>query len=222
MIRKDYSNEFIMELNILELSSSHAFAAMEVDNTDSCITVIDEYELTTTDLSNYNILMITYFVDQEYLYRHKHIIENFLAEGKVVVFCGHVFRPWLPGCSLFMPKKINGYKDYVVKTISGAPLFDGVEIDDMVFNEGVAGFFARGYYYPPEKAEVCLTFTDGKVISYIDRHTTNGTIIVHGGRTLLGYKDAKNTTKKISEQTLVLLNKEICGGKNNEKNSSNL
>ena len=32
----------------------------------------------------------------------------------------------------------------------------------------------------------------------------------------------KNTTKKISEQALALLKEEVCGGKNNEKNSSNL
>ena len=112
------------------------------------------------------------------------------------------------GCVVFIPKKINSYKDYFVQTIPGAPLFDGVEVDDMVFNKGVAGFFARGYYYAPENAEVCLTFTDGKVITYIDRHTTNGTIIVHGSRNILGYKNAQNTTKKISEQALALLKKE--------------
>ncbi len=202
-----------MELKILELSASHAFGAEEAEKTDSYISVIDEYELESTDLSNYNVLMITYFVDQEYLYKHKEIIENFLNEGKVVLFCGHLFRQWLPGCSLFMPKKINGYKDYLVQAVPGAPLFDGVEIEDMVFNKGVAGFFARGYYYSPEKAEVCLTFTDGKVISYIDRHTTNGTIIVHAGRSILGYKNSKNTTKKISEQALALLKEEVYGGK---------
>ncbi len=167
-------------------------------------------------------MLITYFVDQEYLYKHKQIIENFLNEGKVVVFCGHLFRQWLPGCSLFMPKKINSYKDYLVQAVPGSPLFDGVEIEDMVFTKGVAGFFTRGYYYPPEKAEVCLTFTDGKIITYIDRHTTNGTIIVHGGRNILEYKNAENTTKKISEQALALLIEEVCGGINNEKNSSNL
>ena len=202
-----------MELKILELSASHAFGVSEVDNTDSYISVINEYDLESTDLSNYNILLITYFVDQEYLYKHKQIIEDFLNEGKVVIFCGHLFRQWLPGCSLFMPKKINGYKDYFVQTIPGAPLFDGVDIEELVVNKGVAGFFARGYYYAPEKAEVCLTFTDGKVISYIDRHTTNGTIIVHGGRNILDYKNAENSTKIISEQVLALLKEEVCGGK---------
>ena len=202
-----------MELNILELSASHAFGAGEIKKTDSHISVIDEYDLESIDLSNYNVLLINYFVDQEYLYKHKQIIESFLNKGNVVVFCGHLFRQWLPGCSLFMPKKINSYKDYFVQPVPGASLFDGVETEDMVFNKGVAGFFARGYYYAPEKAEVCLTFVDGKVISYIDRHTTNGTIIVHGGRNILGYKDAKNTTQKISEQTIALLKEEVCGGK---------
>ena len=202
-----------MELKILELSPSHAFGAEEIEKKDDYISVIDEYELESTDLSNYNILLVTYFADQEYLYKYKHIIESFLNEGKVVVFCGHLFRPWLPGCSLFMPKKINEYKDYFVQAVPGAPLFEGVEVEDMVLNKGVAGFFARGYYYAPEKAEVCLTFTDGKVISYIDRHTTNGTIIVHAGQNILGYKNAVDTKKKISEQALALLKQEVCGGK---------
>lgn len=202
-----------MELKILEVNASHAFGMKAVEQKDSYLSVIDEYELESTDLSQYNVLMITYFVDQEYLYKHKQIIENFLSEGKVVVFCGHLFRQWLPGCSLFMPKKLNSYNDYLVQTVPGASLFDGVEVEDMVFNKGVAGFFARGYYYAPEKAEVCLTFTDGKVISYIDRHTTNGTIIVHAGQNLLSYKNATNTKKKISEQALELLKQEVCGGK---------
>lgn len=202
-----------MELKILELSPSHAFGAEEIKKKDDYISVIDEYELESTDLSNYNVLIIDYFVDQEYLYKHKNIIESFLNEGKVVVFCGHLFRQWLPGCSLFTPKKINSYKDYLVKTVPGAPLFDGVEVNDMVFNKGVAGFFARGYYYAPDKAEICLTFTDGKVISYIDRHTTNGTIIVNATRNIFGYKDSQNTTKKITEQAIALLKEEVCGGK---------
>ena len=211
-----------MELKILELSASHAFGAEEAEKTDSYISVIDQYKLDSTDLSEYNVLLITYFADQEYLYKNKNMIENFLNEGKVVLFCGHLFRQWLPGCSLFMPKKINGYKDYLVQTIPGSPLFNDVEVEDMVCNKGVAGFFARGYYYAPEKAEICLTFTDGKVISYIDRNTTNGTIIVHAGSNLLGYKNQNKTTDKISVQALDLLKKEVCGGKNNEKNSSNL
>ena len=202
-----------MELKILELSASNAFNISDSEKSNSYISIIDEYEFNSTDLSNYNVLLITYFVDQEYLYKHKDIIENFLNEGKVVMFCGHLFRKWLPGCSLFMPQKINTYKDYFLKVVEGASLFNGVDPNDMIFNKGVAGFFARGYYYPPEKAEICLTFENGKVISYIDRNTTNGTIIVHAGRNILKYQDSNDTKKKITEQIIALLEKEICGGK---------
>lgn len=201
-----------MELKILELSASHAFGIKDFEKNEDYITVIDQYDLESTDLSDYNTLLITYFADQEYLYKHKQIIENFLNEGKVVVFCGHLFRQWLPGCSLFMPKQLNSYKDYFVRVIDGSPLFNDVDIEEMVCNKGVAGFFARGYYHAPENAQVCLTFTDGKVISYIDRNTTNGTIIVHSGRNILSYQNATNTTKKISEQALALLKQEVSGG----------
>lgn len=211
-----------MKLQILELSASHAFGIRDIIKTDDYVSVIDQYELDSTDLSKYDVLLITYFADQEYLYKNKNIIENFLNEGKVVVFCGHLFREWLPGCSLFMPKKINGYKDYFVKATPNSPLFNDVKVEDMVCNKGVAGFFARGYYYAPKESEICLTFTDGKVISYIDRNTTNGTIIVHAGSNLLEYKNQNKTTDKISVQALDLLKSEVYGGKNNEKNSSNL
>lgn len=210
-----------MELKILELGASHAFGVNLKNN--SYTTLIDEYEFHLTDLSNYNVLVITYFIDQEYLYKHKNLIEKFLDEGKVVVFCGHLFRAFLPGCSFFMPKKINSYKDYIVEIKEGSPIFKGVDIDDMVYNKKVAGFFARGYYYPPKGAEICLTFTDGKVISYIDRISTKGTIIVHGGRNILSFESSTNTTKKISENTFELLKQEILKGENlNEKDSCNL
>ena len=35
-----------------------------------------------------------------------------------------------------------------------------------------------------------------KLSSYIDRHTTNGTIIVHAGRNILGYKNAQEHNKE--------------------------
>ena len=69
-----------MDLKILELSASHAFGVGEKENKDDYVTIIDEYELESTDLSQYNVLMITYFVDQEYLYKQKKVIEEFLKE----------------------------------------------------------------------------------------------------------------------------------------------
>lgn len=199
-----------MELRILELGASHAFGVNAESNLHT--TLIDEYEFHLTDLSKYNVLVITYFIDQEYLYKHRDIIEEFLNDGKVVVFCGHLFRKFLPGCSPFMPKRINSYKDYIVEVPKNSPLFQEVDVDDMVYNKKVAGFFARGYYHPPKGSEICLTFVDGSVISYIDRVSTNGVIIVHAGRSLLSYGSSINTTKKITDKTFELLNREVLKG----------
>ena len=51
-----------MELKILELSASHAFGIEGIKKTDSYTSVIDQYKLDSTDLSEYNVLLITYLL----------------------------------------------------------------------------------------------------------------------------------------------------------------
>lgn len=199
-----------MELNILELCPYHAFG-YKTELLSGPHTKIVEYEFANVQLDSYDVLVVTDFADQEYLYKHKEKIEQFLNDGKIVVFCGHLFREWLPGCMPMMPKKIRGHQDYLVKVPENSPIFNGVKVEDMVYTKGVAGFFARGYYLPPKNAEICLTFTDGKVITYIDRETTNGTVIVHAGRNLFGYEQRKNTTNRITSQFIEVLKKEVGG-----------
>ena len=196
-----------MELNILELCPNHAFS-YKAEHSAGAHTKLMEYEFATVDLTPYDVLVITDFADQEYLYKHKKKIEQFLSEGKIVVFCGHLFREWLPGCIPMMPKKIHSHRDYLVEVPKNSPIFKDVKVEDMVYTKGVAGFFARGYYFAPRHAEICLTFTDGKVITYIDRETTNGTIIVHAGRNLFGYEQRKNTSNRITSQLIEVLEKE--------------
>ena len=82
------------------------------------------------------------------------------------------------------------------------PIFKGVEEDDMTLKKGVAGFFARGHHPLPKDAEVLLTLNEGEPITYIDRSSTAGTILVHVGFDLFGYMqtDEKKTTDRISAQ----------------------
>ena len=196
-----------MKLNILELCPNHAFG-YQTELSSGPHTKIREYEFANTELTSYDVLVVTDFADQEYLYKHKEKIEQFLNEGRIVIFCGHLFRAWLPGCLPMMPKKIHSYQDYLVKVPDNSPIFKDVKVEDMVYTKGVAGFFARGYYLAPKNAEVCLTFTDGKVITYIDRETTKGTIIVHSGRNLFGYEKRKDTSKRITPQLIKVLKQE--------------
>src|SRR5688572_9091428 len=58
---------------------------------------IDIYLFPGADLHQYTGLIISPRVDQELLYRERDKIRAFLDDGKVVVFSGELFRPWLPG-----------------------------------------------------------------------------------------------------------------------------
>lgn len=198
------------KLNIAKLDPGHAFGAngqMLQDELTS-FTAIPQYELTLEKLNDFDIFIIPNFVDQEHLYANKDIIEGFLAQNKILVFCGHLFRPFIPKQSLFMPQVIRSHKDYEVFS-TNSPIFNGVLTEDMTLTNGVAGFFARGYYHTKPSDEKHLTFNNGYVVTYIDRESTAGTIVMHAGRDLFGYQNSGKTTDLIRTQFITYLQQEV-------------
>lgn len=200
-----------IQFTMLKLDPGHAFGVngrmqKDMDNESK---VIEQYDFAYADLSKVDVLIIPNFIDQEFLFSQRGKIAGFLAEKKIVVFCGHLFREWLPGCSPFMPKYIRNYRDYEVFPAANSLIFEGVTTEDMTFNKGVAGFFARGYHHAPAGAEILLTFANGKSVTYIDRTSTYGTILVHAGRDLLGYAEENKSTDRIRPQFLAWLEAEV-------------
>lgn len=176
---------------------------LELDFVREVVEPLDMYALPSADLDPYIALIITGNVDQELLYRERGVIRSFLDGGKVVVFSGHLLHPWLPGAGTFVPKNIDSLGDYRVRVVTPHPIFKGVKEEDLTFRRGVAGFFARGHNPPAEGAEVLLELVGGEPIVYIDRHSTNGTILTHSGHDLLGFgmdglssEDAPQTTAR--------------------------
>ncbi|QAY67450.1 phosphate starvation-inducible protein PhoH [Paenibacillus protaetiae] len=161
---------------------------------------VDLYDLPRLDPQQYACMVIDHLADQEFLYRERSAVQAFLEEGNIVVFSGHLFRPWLPGASLFQPKAFQAVDDYRISIDHPHPIFEGVEPDDMTFNKGVAGFFARGHHEPPLQAEVLLRLPGGEAVTYIDRHSTRGTIVVHSGNNLMGYDHQGSTSGRIGGQ----------------------
>ncbi|MDF2661346.1 MAG: phosphate starvation-inducible protein PhoH [Paenibacillus sp.] len=159
------------------------------------IRVLDVYDLPACDLSLHLCLVVDPFVDQELMYRERERIRAFLDSGKVLLFSGHLFRPWLPGAAAFVPKTIRSHHDYAVTIPEPRhPIFEGVQPDDLTFNRGVSGFFARGHHPLPPHAEALLTLPGGEPITYIDRSSTRGTIIVHSGNNLFGYGGSRSSS----------------------------
>ena len=173
----------------------HPFYALDFD-------VVDQYDFAKLDLDTYKCISIPSFVDQEFLYTQKEKIEDFVNKRNILIFCGHLFRNWLPGGTNFIPKTITDYTDYEIHIVQRHAIFDGVETNDMTYNRGVAGFFARGYYMPPKGAIVLLELGEGECVTYIDRHTADGVILLHAGNDLFSYMEAGKTTDRISRQLL--------------------
>lgn len=202
-------------LQIVKLDGGNAFGesgrAMAPSNTPSeHISIMDQYDLTAETLAPYNVLIVTDFIDQEYLYEQKDVILNFLNEGKIVVASTHVFRTWLPNVNPFMPKEIRKYSDYEMKTTDTPEFFAGVDMKELAYRKGVSGFYSRGFHpVPPKDAQIVLTFLDGTPITYIDRTSTKGTIVAHSARDLTSYATGNNTTKLIASQFKTWLADEI-------------
>lgn len=165
------------------------------------LTPIDQYALPETDLVPFCGLIIGGASDQEFMLRHREVVRAFLDDGKVVAFSGHLFRPWLPGCGLFVPKRIRSVNDFKVSLVAQHPVFKGVDERDLTFRRGVAGFFARGHHPPPDGAEVIATLAPDEPVVYVDRKTTRGVIVAHSGNDLLGYADG-GTAGRIVPQLL--------------------
>lgn len=170
--------------------------------------IVDMYDLASVDLTPYKCMIVLGFVDQDFLVEEKHIIEQFLAEGKIVCFFGNLVTPWLPGQEMFIAKEIKWHGDYNVTIVKPHPIFEGVTEEDLTINRGVKGFFARGHHPAPVGAEVLLTLPAGETITYIDRHSTNGTIFVHVGFCFFTISGSgmqpviKKTTDRIPAQML--------------------
>jgi hypothetical protein len=165
-------------------------------------TMLDVYDFPNANLEPYIALIIQGSIDQELLLREKEKIRKFVDRGKVLIFGGHLFLPWLPGASSFIPKEISSHRDYEVNFHQAHPIFEGVDTNELSYRKGVAGFFARGHHPLPAGAEVLLTLPDGEPTLYIDRVSTEGTLFVSSGNALLGYQDPAESTGQITKRLI--------------------
>jgi hypothetical protein len=153
-------------------------------------------------LEGYAALVVPAMVDQEHLSAQRTVIRRYLDGGGVVLFGGHLHRHWLPGAFMFVPLEIRAHRDYEVAWVGDHPIFDGVDPSDLTYRRGVAGFFARGHHPPPDGAEVLVRLVGGQPVTYLDRCSTAGTILVQSSGDLWGYYGLDSTAARIPGQLL--------------------
>lgn len=158
------------------------------------VETVDCYALAHTDLARFAVIVVPTMIDQEHLTRHRSVIRSYLDGGGVLIFGGQIHRDWLPGAARFEAITPASLRSYRVAEIAEHPIFEGVEPDDLTFRRGVAGFFARGHHRPPAGAEVLIRLSGGEPVTYVDRVSTAGTIILQSNGDLLAYGDEDSSS----------------------------
>ena len=158
---------------------------------------INIYDFTGKELENYDSFLIGTDVDQKLLLEKKEYLDDFLKEGKTIVFCGALAYPFLDGVGQFKKMTYNSYKDYEVFPVVEHSIWENVKPKDMTYRKGVAGFYARGYNPPPRNATIINTLgSDKHPIDYEYITEDGGKVIVHCGNNLwLFINDSTSASK---------------------------
>jgi hypothetical protein len=163
----------------------HALAAMPV-------TAVDMDELPATDLPRFAGLILAGRSDQDLLAGMRDRLREFLDGGRVVVFSGQLTRNWLPGASWFEPSAVVEGPH----ALAEHPLFAGVPASEL----GGNFLYRNGSHRPPAGATVIAHRADGTPGAYLDRTSTGGTILLHGGANLLANATADGPTARLAGQ----------------------
>jgi hypothetical protein len=173
----------------------HMLARMGVE-------AIDTYDLPNTDLARFSGLIVSGRVDQEFLLRQRGQLRAFLDAGKVIVYSGQLFRPWLPGAQDAVLVDLGKLGGLDAVTYQPHPIFG--EIDPKAFGAN----FVHGYYPAPEGAEIVASLPDGQAVIYIDRTSTNGTILLHAGINFMNYIVEDTSVREVIPHLIAWINAE--------------
>lgn len=186
------------------------FARLREDDCKRGLIFIDMYELPFTDLSAYKGLIITNYVDENFMWQHKTILENYLQGGGVIFSFAEMSRSYLPNAPIWQRSPIAIKDRDMILCEPVHPIFEGIDPYDLNYRRGVKGFFTRGYFADlPEGAEVIVKDQQDAPIIYVDRTSTNGTLIVGAGTDLYQvYRDEESSAKRLPAQILAYIRAE--------------
>lgn len=149
------------------------------------IVFIDNYDLPDTDLSAFVGLVITNYTDEQFMVKHKQLFEDYLAGGGVIFSTAEMGESYIPNVPVWRRSPTPIRERDMIVTDPEYPMFKGIDPYDLNYRQGVKGFFTRGYFTEvPENAEVIVKDEKDEPVIYVDRHSTNGTIIAGAGTDL--------------------------------------
>jgi hypothetical protein len=127
-------------------------------------------------LDGYDLLIAPNGTDHIALYRIRHKIAAFLAQGGTLFCLDGWFTDWIPGNRWIMD---NSKKTIDMRYLLGEDpdgLAGQFSLADLNFSHGISGWWTCGYIEAASGAQVLLHDTWGRALVVIDRVSTRGMI----------------------------------------------
>lgn len=168
---------------------------------------VDVYTLPELDLGAVAGIIIAGDIDQLFLMEQRELLNRWVHEGGRMLINGHVQRPFLEGLGTWRKLDFRGHRDLSLNRLSEHPVWQGVELKRLQFTlgtgrapaqglaaetqlheEGVAGFYGRGYLLPlPEGARRIHGLGALNAPIDVEYPLGEGLVLVHCGNDLEGF-----------------------------------
>lgn len=162
---------------------------------------VSVYELAAQDLNVFKAILIPAHTDQRALTKAAVQLNQYLNNGGIIVFNGHVAYPFLDELKTFIPVPKTSLDYLMVERVTPHPIFDGVDLQDMSFRRGVSGFYGRGHNPPPASAVVLHQLSGTHApIDWLYQRPSGGTIFMHSGNSMWMHFSDKTSAARITPQ----------------------
>ena len=137
---------------------------------------IDQYDLVITGNPTDHIAML----------KIKDKIARFLEGGKALFCFSGWYTNYIPGNKWVMDRDIKTIDTDYIAGSDPHELLKGVQIEELVKQNGIAGWWACGHIEASKSANVILSDILGRGIVVLDEKTTRGTVALTSGGPLNG------------------------------------
>jgi len=173
------------------------------------LTLIPLYELDRQDLACFRAIILPMHCDQLYLARLRERLSAYVRAGGIAMIGGHVREPYLEGLARFHPIPDYRVEDLVVHSVAAHPVWHGVEMKDLTWRRGVAGFYGRGWHPPPAGAQIINVLGAAAHPIDFEYRLGQGKVLVHGGNDLWTYQGTGSTAERLAPQLIAWLAGEV-------------
>lgn len=184
-------------------------------------TIVDTYDLPSSQLSDYDGIIVSMGADQILLSRMKKELSQWVRAGGKILINGLPMRSFVDDMPTHRKMQFHGFEDVWLHHVEDHPIWEGIDMRDVLlctgvagshtFEEmleiGVAGFYARSYLAElPKGAQVITGIGPCRLPVDISYRLGAGEVIVHCGNDLGSFCFAGTTTAHLRKHIHDYLN----------------